>query len=387
MSIAGPLFCVAVGLKPGKRLHPPAALLAFLGILRLLSAQTITCPQSCECSSPGNRVIVKCLSQNLTDVPKDIPPSVKILFVTGNFIQELRSNSFPEPLDQLVNLNFSSNRITSIDPQVFAKMPNLKVLDLSHNQILTFSPEAFGANNSVRELNLSSAMANSSVMPDLYALLQNGSLANLVSLDLSDNQLSFLPGDTFSGLVNLKSLDLRNNSLVSLRKDTFRNLSLHQLDLRSNALKTLCNSTLHSLDTQPDIQVQLLDNSWICDCNIEDFVAWLRRTDIVVDGTSLSCAFPDPLRRIPLVNVDLSQVDCNYEDMKRVLQTSYVFLGIVLALIGVIFLLVLYLNRKGIKKWLYNIRDACRDHMEGYHYRYEINTDPRLTNLSLNSDV
>ncbi|KFM09829.1 Trophoblast glycoprotein, partial [Struthio camelus australis] len=54
---------------------------------------------------------------------------------------------------------------------------------------------------------------------------------------------------------------------------------------------------------------------------------------------------------------------------------------------GAIFLLVLYLNRKGIKKWMHNIRDACRDHMEGYHYRYEINADPRLTNLSSNSDV
>ncbi|KAG1936149.1 trophoblast glycoprotein [Pimephales promelas] len=72
--------------------------------------------------------------------------------------------------------------------------------------------------------------------------------------------------------------------------------------------------------------------------------------------------------------------------MDRALEPSYVFLGMVLALIGVIFLLVLYLNRKGIKKWIYNIRDACRDHMEGYHYRYEINSDPRLANLSLNSD-
>ncbi|KAF6728132.1 Trophoblast glycoprotein [Oryzias melastigma] len=113
---------------------------------------------------------------------------------------------------------------------------------------------------------------------------------------------------------------------------------------------------------------------------------WLKNSTQVTDKQDLTCAEPESLRHQPLLQVELSQLKCS-SDMERVLETSYVFLGLVLALIGVIFLLVLYLNRKGIKRWMYNIRDACRDHMEGYHYRYEINSDPRLANLSINSDV
>uniref|UniRef100_A0A3B1J604 Trophoblast glycoprotein n=1 Tax=Astyanax mexicanus TaxID=7994 RepID=A0A3B1J604_ASTMX len=104
---------------------------------------------------------------------------------------------------------------------------------------------------------------------------------------------------------------------------------------------------------------------------------------------NLTCDEPQKLRNTPLLHVDKGKLQCNLSPSQKdvSLETSYIFLGMVLALIGVIFLLVLYLNRKGIKKWMYNIRDACRDHMEGYHYRYEINSDPRLANLSLNSDV
>ncbi|XP_060776655.1 trophoblast glycoprotein-like [Neoarius graeffei] len=117
-------------------------------------------------------------------------------------------------------------------------------------------------------------------------------------------------------------------------------------------------------------------------------VMWLQSTDIVVDKQNMTCAHPDQLRTNQLLQLKQSELQCTYSgNMEVALETSYVFLGMVLALIGVIFLLVLYLNRKGIKRWMYNIRDACRDHMEGYHYRYEINSDPRLANLSLNSDV
>ncbi|CAL8282349.1 unnamed protein product [Arctogadus glacialis] len=52
-------------------------------------------------------------------------------------------------------------------------------------------------------------------------------------------------------------------------------------------------------------------------------------------------------------------------------------------LTGVVFLMVLYLNRGGIKRWLNNIREACRDQMEVYHYRYEQDSDPRLANVAV----
>ncbi|XP_078398575.1 trophoblast glycoprotein [Cetorhinus maximus] len=357
--------------------------------LALLLASALSagsCPSSCECSEPAKTV--KCVNRELSSIPSGIPASVRTLFITGNNISSLDSGAFGQSLKQLVSLSLSGNRIRAVDSLVFASMPNLQQLDLSNNRIWWLQPTAFGsAPVSLRELNLSRALLNGSVVEQLSEFLQNGSLPNLRRLQLAENDLFYLPARTFSRLPSLQHLELRNNSIVEL-KETFRNLNLQTLDLSSNALKRLGNSTLSELNSQPNIRVQLRDNPFVCDCGIEELLTWLQNTQKVLDRESLLCASPESLRDKPILLLKLSDLKCSvHGDMESVLQTSYVFLGIVLALIGVIFMFVLYLNRKGIKKWLYNVRDACRDHMEGYHYRYEINSDPRLTNLSSNSDA
>ncbi|XP_009644382.1 trophoblast glycoprotein, partial [Egretta garzetta] len=176
----------------------------------------------------------------------------------------------------------------------------------------------------------------------------------------------------------------------ALRTVSFQGLSqLQSLNLSDNSLGVLRNGTLAQFRGLPALRrVGLGRNAWVCDCAIEDLVAWLKESDQVESKEALTCSHPSKMLGKALLKINSSDLNCSVPvDLPSQLQTSYVFLGIVLALIGAIFLLVLYLNRKGIKKWMHNIRDACRDHMEGYHYRYEINADPRLTNLSSNSDV
>uniref|UniRef100_UPI00398EFA30 trophoblast glycoprotein n=1 Tax=Pristiophorus japonicus TaxID=55135 RepID=UPI00398EFA30 len=360
-------------------------------LLPLLSwaAAASECPDECECSEPPKTV--KCVNGGLSAIPSGLPAGVRNLFITGNNISTLRSGAFGWPLPQLLNLSLSGNRIEVLERRVFASLPSLQQLDLSDNRISALHPAAFGTggggHSPLRELDLSRALRNGSAVEQLSELLQNGSLTNLVRLRLAANDLFYLPARTFSRLPKLRHLELANNSLVDLRH-TFRHLDLQTLDLSANALKTLGNSTLSELSGQPQLRVNLRDNPFACDCGIQDFLAWLRSTEKVVQKERLLCASPESMRNKPVLQAKYSDLECSFRgDMESVLQTSYVFLGIVLALIGVIFMFVLYLNRKGIKKWLYNVRDACRDHMEGYHYRYEINSDPRLTNLASNSDV
>lgn len=214
-------------------------------------------------------------------------------------------------------------------------------------------------------------------------------LPDLASLNLSGNHLRTVEAGSLA-LPALRQLDLSNNSLVGLRNVSFQGLGqLQILNLSDNSLGVLVNSTLAQFRSLPALRhIVLGHNTWVCDCAIEDLVAWLKESDQVEGKEALTCASPDKMLGKALLKINGSDLNCSVPtDLPSQLQTSYVFLGIVLALIGAIFLLVLYLNRKGIKKWMHNIRDACRDHMEGYHYRYEINADPRLTNLSSNSDV
>lgn len=358
-----------------------SAMVVFFSVIGF--APSSACPSKCVCFN----TTVKCVNQDLTAIPQPLPEDTKILFVTGNNIQSLTSNSFPTPLKQLTNVHLTGNRIEEIEPRVFHNIPNLNLLDLSNNRIQEFSADALAADNSLVTLNLSRSLYNYSYTGELSRLF-NSSTPKLSKLDLSNNDMVLLPDGMFSGLLDITFLDLRNNSIVFVSSGTLRNPVLSLLDLRDNALKELSNGTIADFSMNPDLQIRMTGNPWLCDCNIVDMQEWLRKSDQVMNKENITCNRPEYLRGGSLLQVEPSDLKCNYNgDLEGVLETSYVFLGMVLALIGVIFLLVLYLNRKGIKRWIYNIRDACRDHMEGYHYRYEINSDPRMANLSLNSDV
>ncbi|XP_030054932.1 trophoblast glycoprotein [Microcaecilia unicolor] len=344
------------------------------------------CPPACECSK-GART-VKCVNANLTEVPRELPLYVRSLFITGNSIASLPAGAFPKALRELSALNLSGNGVTSVESEAFAQLPALRLLDLSRNNISYFSPDAFGASSPLTELVLSNSHYNASVVSQVGQALAGGALGNLTHLDLARNQLLYLPEDAFGALPALLHLDLRDNSLLALRAGVFRHLPrLRSLDLSDNALRRLRDGTLRDLHP-PQLALNLANNSWLCDCQLNDLLDWLRGNGSALAGRDeLLCWDPESLRGRRLVDLPDSLLVCSEPDDLSGLQTSYVFLGIVLALIGVIFLLVLYLNRKGIKKWMHNIRDACRDHMEGYHYRYEITADPRLTHVSSTSDV
>ncbi|XP_011366739.1 trophoblast glycoprotein-like [Pteropus vampyrus] len=125
-----------------------------------------------------------------------------------------------------------------------------------------------------------------------------------------------------------------------------------------------------------------------CGCAARPLLAWLRNaTERVPDARRLRCGAPRALHDLPFLDLDEARLRCADRDADGrgeevelagpELEASYVFFGLVLALIGLIFLMVLYLNRRGIQRWMRNLREACRDQMEGYHYRYEQDADPR----------
>lgn len=351
-------------------------------VLLALALSCHGCPDECLCLSQS----VTCQNQNLDSIPHSLPTDTKSLDVTGNRISRISEDSFPTPMEHLTDLKLSGNALEVVEANAFDNLPNLVRLDLSDNEITNFNESAFPLNNTLQFLNLSMSFFNYTYVYDALSALQGANLVQLTMLDFSNVDLFVPPDSLLSSLPLLVSLSLRNCSIVSVRNGTLRAPALRDLDLRDNSLRYLGPSTMAEFDHKPGLRVRLSGNPWHCDCLIEDTLLWLKNNTQVVDVHNLTCSDPAALRHRHLLQLQYSQLKC-LGDMESVLETSYVFLGLVLALIGVIFLLVLYLNRNGIKRWMYNIRDACRDHMEGYHYRYEINSDARLANLSINSDV
>ncbi|XP_006270280.1 trophoblast glycoprotein [Alligator mississippiensis] len=361
------------------RLGGPGGLL-LLGCL-LLVPPGAACPAPCECSEPARTV--KCVQKELSAVPPGIPAYTRNLFITGNRIPRLASRDF-QGLPRLVTLSLANNRIVAVETGAFSALPSLRSLDLSNNRLAAVHPDAFGVgNSSLWALNLSRALHNASALLPLAAAIARGGFHNLSRLELASNGIVYLPLGLFSGLAGLRHLDLRNNSLVDVKNATFAGLDLEHLDLTANALKTLRAEALAELGRQPHLHLFLQDNPFVCSCDIEDLVGWLNRSRQAADADRLTCAFPRALQNTSLLALAGAELGCHSSPHgERALQTSYALLGAVLGLLGVAFLFVLYLNRRGLKGWVTSTRGACRSLLEQRRYRYEMGAESRAARVS-----
>lgn len=166
-------------------------------------ALTLTGNGVCDCvldtSSTNSKLEhyrVTCKNRQLTNIYFDaehLSDSVKILIMSWNkfeFVPKFFGN-------QLQILDMSHNNITTIDDEIFEKLPILVELDLSWNHIVIISVNAFHALNTLKRL------------------------------DLSHNQLKHLSTNLFSPLHTLEVLILSNNYYLN---ETFHQ---NEIDLYS----------------------------------------------------------------------------------------------------------------------------------------------------------
>ncbi|XP_065126634.1 trophoblast glycoprotein-like [Paramisgurnus dabryanus] len=352
------------------------------------SACVAYCPPRCECLETQRTM--SCASAGLRRIPAAIPRDAKRLSITGNAIQRLEQDAF-NALQNVTNLNLSNNGIMEVGSRAFSSLHTLHSLILNNNRLVLIHPEAFSVPGSpLQELSFRSCLYNYTSLTDLITALRWGELTNLQRLDLSGNHLILLPPGMFSPLPNLRHLHLSDNSLVAVYNSTFSGVEqLLELDLSRNAIRTFTSEGLRELERLARVRLLLGQNPYSCTCETEEFVNWLNSSKVKVgDVDKLSCAFPAELRHVSLRALSTRALGCYVTPGEEIthltLQTSYVFLGLVLGFVGMVFLFVVYLNRKGIKKWITDIHEACLDVLEGYQYRYEIDSDPRLRHLSQN---
>uniref|UniRef100_A0A2A4JFS5 LRRCT domain-containing protein n=1 Tax=Heliothis virescens TaxID=7102 RepID=A0A2A4JFS5_HELVI len=123
---------------------------------------------------------------------------LKQLDMSDNLIEDLNANSLLLPESTLVYLDLTCNKIQSIGPATFKKVPHLKTLRLGHNQLTKLEYGAFQG------------------------------LTDLSNLDLSYNRITYLDSKYLLDLKYLHVLSLRSNDMYYLEMNSWYG---HKVDL------------------------------------------------------------------------------------------------------------------------------------------------------------
>ncbi|KZC08570.1 Chaoptin [Dufourea novaeangliae] len=165
---------------------------------------------------------------------------LRSLDLTGNRIKVLASESIVD-CPKLVTISLAYNRIAKMEKNAFYGLPSLRFLHLEFNKLTSLDLEA------ISEIGGPDFALN--VSYNAISLIHSGgSMNNLTRLDLSFNNISHLPADTFTSTPDLRSLDLRSNLIAALEPGTFGLSHLETLNLQDNKIEGLRKQSFHGLD-------------------------------------------------------------------------------------------------------------------------------------------
>lgn len=219
------------------------ALLIFFNIrVTTAQAQMYPCYTHCVC----NNTRVKCHDQTLeivNSIAKQIATNTTYLSFASCWLTSFPWEAFNRQLPALEELDLSHNYLSRFPGSDISNTKNiskifsaLKIIDVSHNELTEFSIQHLG------EVPLVKLFASSNKISMLYSTAFQ-TFQDLEELHLDRNKLSDLP--SFTGLKNLKMLQLTENKLQHLKGDTFKGLeNLTVLNISSNMIKMVETNVL-----------------------------------------------------------------------------------------------------------------------------------------------
>lgn len=175
---------------------------------------------------------------------------IRKIDLRNNSIQRIEKDPFASSGLCVVVLDLSYNKISTIMPGAFSGLPIVQKLDLSNNNLESINNEAFLKGNKLDVLLLQNnrlkVLQNVTVFSNVTVLnLGNNSLSlapgmfkefpRLIELNLSQNNISYIPLGVFEGVGKLELLHLANNQLKYFQTGTFSGIpSLKLLNISFN---------------------------------------------------------------------------------------------------------------------------------------------------------
>ncbi|XP_056139886.1 immunoglobulin superfamily member 10 [Lampris incognitus] len=208
------------------------------------------CPKSCACYVPNE---VHCTFRYLTAIPDQIQTAVERINLGYNSITALRENDLAG-LERLELLMLHSNTISTIENGAFRDLASLQVLKMSYNQVKEIKTETFKG------------------------------LESLLRLHMDHNRIEFISPEAFYGLTRLQLVHLEGNLLQQLHPDTFVTLrhskvfkvsSVRNIHLSDNLLTSLPADIFSGCSQLENLYLH--GNPWSCDCHMKWFPLWVQR--------------------------------------------------------------------------------------------------------------
>lgn len=303
------------------------------------SEESTLCPTNCECyhrngtkyqsadssSSPSKKrrwwseevyPFVDCMDAGLTKFPDNIRSDVKNLRLLGNKIESLSIKSlekFPSlsilnlegcglktiiasphtVLSNLGILEIQNNQLQVLTEEHLSSLPSLKVLSINNNKLETIPNDIFTNTQKLSVLSigpnpikafdgrclngldltvLSLRKMNLTVVPTI-------SSPNLHYLELSDNALTSIPNNSFSGFPQILKIMLAHNKITRLDVNAFKGCTrLGTLGLAENTITTLPRGVFDDL-SRDRLTIELWRNRFYCDCKIKWFKEWIEQLE------------------------------------------------------------------------------------------------------------
>ncbi|XP_033740514.1 trophoblast glycoprotein-like [Pecten maximus] len=295
------------------------------------------------------------------------------VIVSGGNISELNKNSFgvcagdsSKSHPSLKEIVLRNNNIHTIHGQAFHCVPNVVHLDLSLNSWVVSNVKhaaIFSGVQKLEKLELTDSMrdhySGKRHMRRLSAVFNNSHLSALEELYLGKNDLWTFSSDASSTLCqvtkNLRILDLHSNNLAKLVFDScFGQLKKIQLiNLRNNSFIGVTRKTIEIFDqlyeNNNNFIVDFRENQWDCDCNLVDFVKWVKTTKVTIRGKqNMTCHDGQNFGKY-LWDIPPSDLVCVDVAVAQTANTGVIVISVLLAIICCVVIGVVIIKRDSIK--------------------------------------
>ncbi|XP_061197975.1 slit homolog 3 protein-like [Saccostrea echinata] len=308
-------------------------LYACVALGHLLVVTGKQCPAPCFC----HKAVVNCSGKKLERIPKNLPPSTKMLLLDHNRIQNIRKGDFCV-LTNLVELQLQNNKIESIFSETFTGVciPNIQTIRLENNKINVTEDSAF-YNLSVL---VNTTLTNNKLVqihPNTFRgtplqFLHLGSnhlttIPNLQGLDglndiiLEGNKIQNCTFPTeFATMSNLTTIGMSNNKIQELSKDAFISLDhckIRTLKLARNNISRISNESLLPLS-----KLRSLTIGWnpLTDSELYNALSGLLNaplSSLSISSVQLNGLIPSVSLKL-LDDVNLSTLDMSFNEINNI---------------------------------------------------------------------